>query len=201
MTINRRFFFDSVRNHPFGGKLTVRQVEGLTAILDVWEGLPRPHDDRWLAYMLATAFHETATSMQPIQEFGGKAYFTRMYDPKGARPTLARRMGNTDPGDGARYCGRGYVQLTWKNNYAAMSKVCGVDLVTAPERAQEADIACKVMFHGMVHGSFTGKKLADYFHGETSDWVRARKIINGMDCAALIANYAKAFYSAISYTT
>lgn len=201
MTINRKFYFDSVREHPFGGKLTGKQVEGLSAILDTWEAMPDPKDDRWLAYMLATAFHETATSMQPIKEFGGAAYFTKMYDIKGARPTLAKKMGNTTPGDGPRYCGRGYVQLTWKTNYAAMSTVCGVDLVAEPDRAMEAAIASKVMFHGMRHGSFTGKKLADYFHGDTSDWVNARRIINKLDCAGLIAGYARNFYSAISYTT
>lgn len=201
MTINRGFFFDSVRSAPFSGRLTAKQVQGLSAIVDVWESSSEQRDDRWLAYMLGTAFHETATTMQPIQEYGGKAYFTKMYDVSGANPARARRMGNTAIGDGPRYCGRGYVQLTWKSNYAAMSPIVGADLVAHPDRAMDPTIACKVMFHGMIDGLFTGKRLENYFLGGTEDWVNARRIINGLDRAQLVAAYARNFYSAISYTT
>ena len=201
MSINRPFFFDHVRGPLFGGKLTPGQVGGMTAILDLWEAEKGPQDDRWLAYMLATAFHETATTMRPIKEFGGAAYYNKLYGPQGSNPTRARAHGNTEPGDGAKYCGRGYVQLTWKNNYKAMSTVTGADLVADPERAMEPAIAGKIMSHGMRKGSFTGKKLADYFSGAKSDWVNARRIINGLDRAQLVANYAKVFYAAISYTT
>src|SRR6187397_2452423 len=99
MPINRRFFFDSVRSAPFNGKLSARQVDGMSAILDVWESSDTQRDDRWLAYMLATAFHETAMTMQPICEYGGKAYFLKMYDVSGANPGRARKMGNTEVGD------------------------------------------------------------------------------------------------------
>jgi putative chitinase len=55
-------------------------------------------------------------------------------------------------------------------------------------------IAIKIMFYGMTKGTFTGKMLSDYFNEETEDWVNARKIINGLDKAELIAGYAKDFY-------
>lgn len=190
--IDRKRFFAGVRSGPFPGKLTQDQVGGMTAILDEWErrGLT---DLRWLAYMLATAFHETVFTMQPIKERGGAAYFKRMYDVQGARPALARRHGNVNPGDGARYCGRGYVQLTWRANYRTMGKLLGHPLEAEPDLAMRPDIAAAIMFEGMIRGSFTSKKLADYFAGDRADWINARRIINGTDRAQAIAGYGKQF--------
>ncbi len=184
--INRSFFFDQVRKTLFDGKLKQSQVEGLAAILDGWEKGYAKKDDRWLAYMLATAHHETDRTMQPIREYGrGKG----------------RPYGVPDPATGQTYYGRGYVQLTWKDNYAAMAKFCGADLVKDADLALRPDYAAIVMFEGMTRGSFTGKKLANYFDGATEDWVNARRIINGLDKANAIAAYGKAYYAAISYTT
>lgn len=184
MSINRKFFFDQVKQRLFGGKLQQSQVDGMTAILDYWEEKFSEQDDRWLAYMLATTFHETAQTMQPIAEYGkGKG----------------RKYGIADPLTKQVYYGRGFVQLTWKANYKAMSAVVTRDLVVNPDLAMQTDIATKIMFFGMTQGTFTGKKLADYFNSKKEDWVNARRIINGMDRAQLIADYGKKFYSAISY--
>jgi putative chitinase len=98
---------------------------------------------------LATAFHETASTMQPVKEYGGNSYFTRMYDITGARAQKALAMGNTCAGDGPKYCGRGYVQLTWKTNYSKAGEKCGVDLVTYPDKAMDPAIAAKILRHGM----------------------------------------------------
>jgi hypothetical protein len=201
MAINRDFFFDTVRQHPFGGKLAASQVAGISTILDVWEADHDRKDDRWLAYMLGTAFHETAMTMQPIRERGGAAYLTANYDVTGDNPARARKHGNDTPGDGVRYCGRGYVQLTWKDNYQAMSGPAGADLVATPDAALDPAVASKIMFYGMETGSFTGKKLLDYFSPDVADWVNARRIINGLDRAPVVAAYGKAFYAAVSYTT
>ena len=101
--INRKFFFNHCREVLFTGRLTPAQVDGMSFILDVWEANHASKDDRWLAYALATAFHETAFTMQPIRERGCKTYFLRMYDPNSSLPNrarLARRMGAyrvTDP--------------------------------------------------------------------------------------------------------
>jgi putative chitinase len=196
--INRRFFFDQCRRTLFTGKLSQAQVGGLSFILDVWEKAHARKDDRWLAYALATAYHETAFTMQPIRERGGRAYFFRMYDPGSplpARARLARTMGAL-PGDGPVFYGRGYVQLTWRSNYAKMGKAFGADA----DRVLQPDLAAKVMFKGMEDGAFTGRKFADYFTAQAEDWKNARRIINGLDCAEAIAEYARKFYSAISYT-
>jgi putative chitinase len=202
--INREFFFESVRSRPFGGPLSAKQRAGLTFILDVWEKSHAEKDDRWLAYALGTAFHEVDRTMHPIHEYGGDAYFTKMYDVTGARPHLAKKMGNTQHGDGPKFHGRGYVQLTWKVNYAKMGTAFGVDLTSsraAADRVLDPGLAAKIMFKGMEEGAFTGKGFRHYFNATTDDWVNARRIINGLDKANTIAGYAKEFYRAISYTT
>jgi putative chitinase len=199
--INRKFFFDTTRLMLFGGALKQSQVTGLTAVLDTWEDGYSANDDRWLAYILATAYHEVDTRMQPINEYGGNAYFHRMYDINGSRPAKARELGNLSPGDGVKYHGRGFVQLTGKRNYADMSQRLGVDLVGNPELALDLGISVRIIFVGMTLGTYTGRKLGDYFNASKDDWVQARRIINGTDKANLIAGYGKRFYAALSYTT
>ena len=85
-TIDRENFFSAVRDAVFGGNLGQSQVDGLDFILDSWEGDGADKDERWLAYVLATAHHETARKMQPIHEFGSDQYFFQMYDIGGRRP-------------------------------------------------------------------------------------------------------------------
>ena len=198
--INRRFFYDTVRLTLFDGRMRQTQVNGMNVFLDYWENGFASNDDRWLAYMLATAYHEVDKKMQPIKEYGSDAYFFRMYDIEGQRPDVARDLGNAQPGDGVKFHGRGYVQLTGRRNYQDMSNRLGVDLLSNPELALETDIAARIIFEGMIDGSFTGKKLSDYFNPTTENWKQARRIVNRPDKAELIAGYGKLFYRAISYT-
>ena len=180
----------------FGGRLSQSQVDGLNALMTAINAA-RVTDPRWVAYMLATAFHETARTMQPIKESGGQAYFNRRYDITGERPSLAKANGNIYPGDGAKFCGRGYVQLTWRINYERMGKIIGVDLVADPDKAMRPDIAADVMIIGMQQGRFTGRHLSEFFNERLTDWIGARRIINGTDRAELIAGYAKVFLAAL----
>jgi putative chitinase len=199
--INRVFFFNQVRLDPFGGTLRQKQVEGLDALLNYWEAHYARKDDRWLAYVLGTAFHEVDKKMQPIKEYGSDAYFMRMYDITGDRPQVAQRLGNTQPGDGKKFPGRGFVQITGRRNYQDWKNRSGVDLIGHPEKALDLAVATEIIFEGMRLGTFTGKKLSDYFNPTTENWVQARRIVNGLDKAELIAGHAKKFYAAISYTT
>lgn len=201
--LNRKNFFDRVRVKLFAGTLKQAQVDGLSEILNAWEKNHAAKDDRWLAYALATAFHETAFKMKPVHEFGGADYFFRMYDKAGARPAKAAELGNTQAGDGVLFHGRGYVQLTGRRNYARMGTLFAVDLTSneaAANRALELGLAARIMFQGMEEGLFTGRKFADFFKGDKADWKNARKIINGLDVADKIALYGREFYDSISYT-
>lgn len=200
MTIDRIKFFPQIRNEIFHNHLNQKQVDGINFILNEWEK-SNFTDLRWLAYMLGTAYHETATTMEPVHEYGGNAYFTKMYDITGDRPNSARRMGNTVLGDGIKYCGRGYVQLTWKNNYKRMGNLLGVDLVGQPDLAMKPEIAVKIMFLGMTSepkNTFSGVNLGHYFNQDTEDWEGARHIINGTDHASLIADTSEDFYDALT---
>lgn len=210
--VDRAKLFGVIRQSVFHGHMSQLQVDGINVIVDTWDSSVF-EDLRWLAYMLGTAYHETAATMQPIKEYGSEAYFIRMYDVRGKRPDVARAMGNTEPGDGPRYCGRGFIQLTWKNNYRRAGKTIGVDLVGNPSLAMNPDVAAKVMFEGMTDEaiifedhqsadpkfSFTGKVLENYFNASTEDWFGARRIINGTDHAAMIGETAQDFFDALDY--
>lgn len=188
-------FFAAMRAAPAGGRLTAAQVEGTEAILHAWRDAGCS-DRAQLAYMLATAWHETAATMQPVAERGGDAYKARLYDVTGSNPDRARRMGNDRPGDGVRYAGRGYVQLTWKNNYTLAGEKLGIDLVADPDLALQSPIAARILVAGMLEGWFTGRPLDRYVAGERIDYVGARRVVNGTDRAVLIAGYADAFSAA-----
>lgn len=193
-------FYDFLRtNNMLGPKITASEFQGCDAILKACVARNWPMS--YVAYAIATAYHETAHSMQPIKELGGEAYLTRMYDIKGARPAKAKELGNLTPGDGARYCGRGYVQLTGKKNYAMAGQKLGVDLVNHPELALRPDIAAAIMVLGMMEGWFTGRDLPDdlpeHGPGQRSQFVASRDIINGKDRADLIAGYAVDFQSGL----
>ena len=185
--INRIAFFNRLTTQNLYQKPLEHQKQGLNAILDEWEGQGLT-DLRWLAYMLATAYHETAKTIQPIEEYGkGKS------KPYGSK---IKYTGGTYDGDHIYY-GRGLVQLTWYENYKAFGEKLGIDLLNFPEYCCSMPVAIKVMFKGMIEGLFTGVSLKRYFNETTEDWINARKIINGKDKAELIAVYAKKFYECI----
>jgi hypothetical protein len=139
-------------------------------------------DLRWAAYMLATVKHECADTWRPVEEYGkGKG----------------RPYGQPDPKTHKTYYGRGYVQLTWKANYEKMGKALGVDLVNHPELALAPATSYRIMSPGMRKGMFTGAKLSDYIGGGRADYRNARRIINGLDRADLIAGYAKKIEKAL----
>lgn len=172
------------------------QVQGTETILEHLHGLRTS----WVAYALATTWHETAATMQPIKEHGGADYFKRMYDPEGKRPHVARDLGNTVPGDGVRFAGRGYVQLTGRRNYARAGEAVGYPLVGNPDLAMRPDIAAEILRAGMIEGWFTGRKFASALPDAiaTREQFRAaRRIINGTDRADKIAGYALDFQAAL----
>jgi putative chitinase len=194
---NPQAFFDALRHGLLGPTLTAEEVKGTNAILEAMDGAPLS----WTAYALATAYRETASTMLPIKEYGGQTYFTRMYDVTGARAQMALANGNTCAGDGPKYCGRGLVQLTWKNNYKRAGEECGVDLVANPDLALKPDIAAKIMRRGLTDGWFSGRKLSDYLPSSgpatESQFSATRRVVNGMDRAAEIAAHAMEFQRAL----
>lgn len=194
-------FYNWLRsNAMLGPKISPAEYQGCEAILSA--AALRKHPLAYAAYELATGYHETAHTMQPVDEYGGAAYFTRVYDINGQRPDKARELGNLTPGDGIKYHGRGYPQTTGRANYAKAGTKLGIDLVNKPELMKEPAIAAEVMARGMEEGWFTGKKLADYLPAKgvatKLQFVACRPIINGKDKAELIAGYAVDFQDALA---
>jgi predicted chitinase len=193
--MNKAAFFAAVRRDLFSSGLQPKQVYLIEALLDAFDnaGWPLAH----AAYALATAHHETAQWVH-LKELGGDAYFKRMYDKAGKRPKVADTLGNTEAGDGVKFAGRGFVQLTGRNNYRKAGSAIGVDLLKEPTRAEEPTIAARILIWGMATGAYTGKANRDYLSKDPPDYVNARRIINGTDKASLIAGYGKTFAAALT---
>jgi len=187
MKFDHKIFFDLYRD--VYGPLTQAKVDGIESVLNGIEADAEVTDVRWAAYMMATIKHECADTWKPIEEYGkgrGRPYG----NPVTVTGSDGKKYANT-------YYGRGYVQLTWKDNYSRLSKVLGLgdDLLINPRRALEPAIAYDIMSYGMRHGAFTGKKLADYIHDETCDYKNARRIINALDQWEKIKQYAETLES------
>lgn len=169
--MDRSKFYATLRARSsgvFGTSLSQSQVNGTEQILD--EAQRRGTPLRHLAYILATAYHETAHTMQPVREMGGEKYLrSKRYYP---------------------WVGEGLVQVTWEGNHRKFG-------ATAPGQMMTWPIALRAIFDGMTKGMFTGKKLDDYIKGDRCDYVGARRIVNGTDRADDLAEYAKTFETAL----
>lgn len=175
---NPEAFFVAVRK--ITGPLNATQVEIIGRLIVA----AAHHPASWLAYELATAWHESR--LKPIEEWGkGKG----------------REYGKLNATGKAPY-GRGLVQLTWHANYVKADDELklGGKLANDYDLALDPDIAVKIMVRGMEAGWFTGKKLATYLpnsRGTHAEFKAARRIINGRDKDELIAGYAVSFQDAL----
>lgn len=145
----------------------------------------------YIAYMLATTWHETAYTMLPIKEYGGWEYLSK-YD----TGRLARVLGNTPEadGDGQFYAGRGFVMITGKSNYRKFQILLNKPLLTQPDLALDSRTAAEILTLGSVKGMFTSRALGDYLkYGRYSEFVGARAVINGSDADRKIADHAVKF--------
>jgi predicted chitinase len=176
-------FFASVRNALYGGAMNQTQVDSLNAIGSAWEKYG-DGDARKLAYILATAHHET----------GAFKYMREIWGPSAAQQRYEGRadLGNVQPGDGKKFMGRGFVQLTGRRNYQDWSKRTGLDLIKEPQLVQKPAVAARILVQGSMLGTFTGKELGDF-----ATFKDMRRVINGTDRADMIAGYASKFLAAL----
>lgn len=141
------------------------------------------------AYVLATAHHETG-QFRWLREIWGPTPAQRRYEGR-------KDLGNTVTGDGKRFMGRGFVQITGRRNYTDWAKRLGVDIVAKPDLAEKPDIAVRILVEGMQLGTFTGRSMSDYIYGKTVDYEGARRVVNGTDKKDTIAGYARSFEKAL----
>jgi hypothetical protein len=143
-------------------------------------------DRAQLAYVFATAQHESHWGRFMLELSDGSQYEGRA------------DLGNTRPGDGPRFKGRGFVQITGRLNYTKWARKLGIDLVSFPEKAAIPEVAAIIISRGMRDGSFTGLKLSDFIAGSRIDFVNARRIVNGLDRANDIAEIARDYHNVLT---
>lgn len=176
-----------------------------------------------VAYILSTAWIESRmgdwmTESAWLSQRSAEREGEYKYGPNGRIAGEARRMGNTQAGDGAKYMGRGFVQITWKNNYKRMSDLLvrsgyqythqgvtygdgkngtqTIDLVKNYRHVNEnKQLAARIMVLGMDGGHFAQSGGLDTYIPENrkathQNFQNARKIVNGSDKKVLIADNA-----------
>lgn len=179
--MNWQGFFNDYRAR-FG---SIKKAETVTAVTEIIKA-----NDKYgftvqqLAYLLATAYHETAHDFIPKKEFGGAAYFIKRY-----WENIRQRawLGNDSPEEAVKYCGRGLVQITGEVNYERFG------IADKPDKALELPTAIDIIYVGMRDGVFTGRKISKYINSDTCDYYNARRVINGIDKASMIESYAVTF--------
>ena len=143
-------------------------------------------DRSHVAYVLASAHWESRMGEAMTEFASGAAYEGR------------QDLGNTQPGDGVRFKGRGYVQITGRLNYQRYAGLLGVDLTAHPERAADPEVAARICADSMANGRFTGRRLSQFGADGAYDFARARQIVNGHDHAAGIAAIALRYRAAMN---
>jgi predicted chitinase len=133
-----------------------------------------------IAYVLATTEWESAQTFRPVRE----AFWL---SEEWRRNNLRYYP----------YYGRGYVQITWKNNYKKFSDILGIDLVNNPDQAMNPNISLFILVYGFKTGAFTGRKITDYITQQSVDFFNARRCINGLDKASQIKLLAEKYLAHI----
>lgn len=172
-------FWKSIRDQRGGVRITSANVPGTERIIKY--GQARGTTLSRLAYILATAYHETAHLMMPVKEGLGLSDSWR------------RRNLRYYP-----WHGRGLIQTTWQSNYKKMSPIVGTDLIKNPDALLQWEYSLPALFIGMEQGLYTGKDLDDYIDENDNEskaeqmreYSNARRIVNGIDRRTLIADYA-----------
>lgn len=182
------------------GSLSQEAVDNINLIVETCEkyGLSYPQT----AYVLATVAWETARTFKPIEEYGkgkGRKYGTWYTNTEGVKYGIAGSGGNTYLYSDYPhlYYGMGFVQLTWFDNYKFAGEQLGIDLINNPDLALQPKYAAEILVKGSANGWFTSKKLSDYINDKKKDYINARRVINFLDKAQLIASYAVVFEKAL----
>ncbi len=208
--VDEKTFFSKVRALMHRRGLKDIQFQTYKQIIKYWNDHPDINDRRWLAYVMATAYHET--QLRPVREgfkksdAAARKHVRWMWNKR----IITLPYHRPDPVTGQVYYGRGYVQLTWAQNYKKMGEAIGMGdkLYRNPDLVLDPEIASKVLFVGMLKGKFRyskrtrpkgWQKLRLFFNKKTENWYRARNIINGdlRKNGNRIAGYGRKYGSAI----
>lgn len=174
----------------FGDFLNSKQIEGFNAIIDEFNKLGIS-DKRIIAYVLATCVFETSKKMIPNEETGSDSYFFDMYEKDGVRGAIGIRLGNIETGDGRKYRKRGFIRILGRASYKNFGNLINKDLENNPDLVLELQTASQLLVEGMLKGWYTGVTLYNYITPSKTDYVNARRTVNGVDNAKRIALMAE----------
>lgn len=183
-------FFDYARSVLFNNRVTQSQVDGMQDVITYWIDNHADKDVRWLAYIFATIYHETGRAMIPVREGFGDT------DAQ-SRRIIGPRPYNKVGKFGFVPYGRGRVQVTWDDNYDRMERIFGYPFTKNPDLLLDSKIDAQIVVEGHIRGLFTGRRLEHYFNDVLEDPINARRIINRLDKAELIAGYYRRFLKAL----
>ena len=173
----RKQFFKGYKDTLDKNKnLSQNEINALNNFLNLYEKNKSDFNLYQWSYIFATVFHETNGTFLPVKE----AYWLS----ENWRKNNLRYY---------PYYGRGFVQITWEENYRKFSKLLNTDFVKYPDKVMELNNSFFILTYGFKHGIFTGKKISDYITDIKKDYRGCRRCINGMDKADLIASYANIF--------
>jgi len=104
-----------------------------------------PLNGAMAAYAINTPVRQAAFIAQIAHESGQLRYTRELWGPTPTQQRYEGRadLGNTEPGDGVRFKGRGLIQVTGRANYAACGAALGLPLLDHPELLEQPDGACK----------------------------------------------------------
>lgn len=193
--IDRDRFFARIKRSLFGRNLSATSQANMNLIMDYWISRYSANPVQQLAYVLATVLGEVGYRMQPVRE-------TFAADDATARARLAHKpYAQSMPPYGHAYYGRGYVQLTWKDNYERQGTIYGQDFIQFPDLVLQTAHALPILVEGMMAGDFNrlGKGLAYYVNADRVDYIAARRTVNVQDRAQKFADFAISFEDAIEF--
>ena len=201
MRFNKQVFFNEIRSSLFRGGLNSEQVKGLEIEIDIWLKYYSNYPNRYLAYCMATSYHETGRTHAAVREAfadSDEQAISRLSRHKATKKkTYWHKKSN-----GHSYYGRGKVQLTHDYNYKKAGEELGIDLYNNPDLALEPETSTHILFRGCIEGWFVpGQTLSRYLDGARPRYVQARFIVNGKDRRYKIAKYAGKFEKAIKEAT
>ncbi|PPK97846.1 glycoside hydrolase family 19 protein [Parapedobacter indicus] len=207
--MNHDAFWGIIRENLFARNMSIGSVSTINAIVDTCYA-EKVSRSAHFAYILATAYHESFHSKLNPEWLPVREGFTKTNEGAINAVTKLFNSGKISHNyglahtNGHSYYGRGFVQITWPENYRKMGRRLGIPLYENPDLALDRNIAAKLLVIGMMEGMYTGRKLSDYddvvrdgLHYEF-DSLSARRIINGTDRAETISGYYEIFLLAIN---
>ncbi|HEU0100609.1 MAG TPA: patatin-like phospholipase family protein [Allosphingosinicella sp.] len=173
----QRFDYEAVlrcHSRTASRPLTYRQNRLAMTVMRQWDARPDLRDERWLAFALAALLVDSA-GFETLAEQGTPEQIERRYGPGSS---WGMRLGNTQPGDGWRYRGRGFLLLTGRSNYRRAGAAIGLrELEQNPDLFLSPEVSARYAFHLLFNDNRA--RLAQVFTSSSTDWTAAGRIVWG----------------------